>query len=147
LAVGINEARVVAQKLEGADHAGGTAELVEGQKAERVAHDDRNAGTQHARAQEPAIGDGEGGEAQKGLGLAAAGREEEQIDQLAISVRLLGDAVEIKQDVGELERAPGRRFLLSRITGSAGCPAAQRRGDGRLAIWKSSRARGSAHSR
>ena len=89
------------------------------------------------------MGDGEGGEAQIGLGLAAAGREEQEIDQLAIGVRLLGEAVEIEQDEGELERPPDRgsgRRIEHRAARSAEAMA-------RLAIRKASRARGSLRSR
>ena len=55
--------------------------------------------------------DREGGEAEIGLGLAAAGREEQQVDDLAVRMRRIGQAGEVEQDEGELERPPDRRLL------------------------------------
>ncbi len=65
-----------------------------------------------------------------GLGLAAAGREEQQVDELAIAMRWYRDAREVDQHERELERAP-----LAAAT-SSGCAVAvlgqalpHRRGD------------------
>ena len=63
---------------------------------------------------QPAPGDGEGGEAEIGLGLAAAGREEQEIDDRPVGMGRIGESVEIEQDEGELEQAPGRRLLICR---------------------------------
>ena len=52
--------------------------------------------------------DGEGGEAEVRLRLAAAGRKEQQVAQLAIGVCLVRHPREIEQDKGELERPPRR---------------------------------------
>ena len=52
-----------------------------------------------------------GGEAEIGFRLAAAGREEQQIDDLAIVVRRVLQAGEVEQDEGELERPPARRCV------------------------------------
>ena len=70
-------------EFERADEASGALKLVESQKPQRVAHDDREARAFEAGIVEPTPRDGEGGEAQIGLGLAAAGREEEQVDDRA----------------------------------------------------------------
>ena len=62
-----------------------------------------------ARVAQPPQHHGEGREAQVGLGLAAARREEEQVDRLAVGVARVGEAGEVQQDEGELEGAPARR--------------------------------------
>ena len=56
-----------------------------------------------------------GGEAEIGLGLAAAGREEQQIDDLAVVVQRVLQARQVEQDEGELERPPFRLALRGRI--------------------------------
>ena len=96
-------------EFERADEARGALKLVERQQAQGVAHDDREARAFEAGIVEPAPGDGEGGEAEIGLGLAAAGREEQQIDDRPVGMSRVGEAVEIEQDEGELEQAPRRR--------------------------------------
>ena len=50
----------------------------------------------------------EGRQAEVGLGLAAAGREEEQVDNLAVVVVRIDDPGQVHQDEGKLERSPGR---------------------------------------
>src|SRR5215472_787953 len=57
------------------------------------------------------MGDREGGEAEIGLGLAAARREEQQIDDLAVGMCLVYETGQVQQDEGELERTPPRRPL------------------------------------
>ena len=60
---------------------------------------------------QPPMSDGEGCEPEIGLGLAAAGGEEQQVHGLAIWVGLVDEASQIEQDEGELEWAPlGRRL-------------------------------------
>ena len=49
-------------------------------------------------------------EPEVGLGLAAAGREEQQVDRRAVRIARVGEAREVQQDEGELERAPARRL-------------------------------------
>ena len=56
-----------------------------------------------------------GGEAEIGLGLAAAGRKKKQIDSLAIGVQRIVEAREIQKDEGELERPPLGSLLAGRI--------------------------------
>ena len=58
---------------------------------------------------EAAVRDRPGGEAEIGLRLAAAGREEQQVDDLAVGVQPVVQAGEVEQDEGELERSPFRR--------------------------------------
>ena len=60
-----------------------------------------------------------------GLGLAAAGREEQQVSNLAIGVRSIDQAGEVEQDEGELERPPLR--LIDEPAGSPVAPALRRR--------------------
>ena len=92
--------RLLALELERADQAGGARELVEREQPQRVAHDDAHAGAgapgrlgmaqaaQHHR---------EGREPEVGLGLAAAGREEEEVDGLAVGVARVGDPREVQR--------------------------------------------------
>jgi hypothetical protein len=105
-----------AQQLQRADDAGGAAELVERQQAQCVAHDDADAGAEQPVRTEPAQRDGEGGKSQIRLGLAAAGREEQQVRGFAVGAALVGEAVEVEQNEGELEGAPRRRM----VAGAAG---------------------------
>jgi hypothetical protein len=64
-------------------------------------------------------GEGVGGESEICLGLAATGREEQQIDEgftagTTVRVSGLGERVDVQQDEGELERTPaGRRLALA----------------------------------
>ncbi len=75
-------------QLQGTDEGGGAGELVEGQQSEGVPHQDGHAGVGGDRAggalAEAAVEQGEGGEAEVGLGLAAAGGEEQEFDGLAV---------------------------------------------------------------
>src|SRR5207248_8604809 len=70
----------LALQLQGANQRGGAAELVERQEAERVAHEDADAGGGDSGVAEPAEDEGESGEAEVCLGLAATGGKEEEID-------------------------------------------------------------------
>ena len=79
--------RIAAHQLQCADDARGARKLVERQEAQRVAHQHRDAGAERAGIGDPAMRDRPGGEAEIGLGLAAAGREEQQIDDLAVVVQ------------------------------------------------------------
>ena len=100
-------------ELERADEARGALKLVERQKAQDVARDDGEARAFEAGIVEPAAGDGEGGEAEVGFGLAAAGREEQQVDDRSVGVRRLGEAVEVEQDEGERKQPPCRALCWS----------------------------------
>ena len=75
-----------------------------------------------------------------GLGLAAAGREEEQVDHLAVVVRRVDDARQVHQEERELERPPRRRRRSRR----GPCPASCRTAGGRRwpsRGWRSGRPR------
>jgi hypothetical protein len=52
-----------------------------------------------------------GSEAEIGFRLVAAGREEEEIDDLAIGMQPILQTGKIQQDEGELERPPARGTL------------------------------------
>ena len=79
--------RLAAHQFQRADDAGGARKLVEGQQPQRVAHQDGDARAEEAGIGDPAMRDRPGGEAEIGLGLAAAGREEQQIDDLAVGMQ------------------------------------------------------------
>ena len=55
------------------------------------------------------------GKAEIGFRLAAACREEQQIDDFAIGMRLVDEPGQIKQNKGELEGTPSRRLLDAQI--------------------------------
>ena len=74
-------------QLQGADQRRGAAELVERQQPQRVAHQHAQPGRGDAGIAQPAEDQREGGQAEVRLGLAAAGREEQQVDDLAVVVR------------------------------------------------------------
>ena len=76
-----------AHQFERAHDAGSASELIEREQAQRVAHDDGDAGAEHARVRQPPMRDHEGREAEIGFRLAAAGREEQEVGNL--SVRML----------------------------------------------------------
>ena len=81
---------LLALELQRADEPGGARELVEREQPQRVAHDHADAGARAALLAgmaQPAQHDRERGEAEVGLGLAAAGREEQQVDDLAVGSR------------------------------------------------------------
>ena len=62
------------------------------------------------RIAQPPQHHGERGEPEVRLRLAAAGREEEEVHELAFRVRGVGEARQVQQEEGELEGAPARRF-------------------------------------
>src|SRR5690606_24543987 len=65
------------------------------------------------------------------LGLAAAGREEQEVDDAALTVGRVDDAGQIEEDEGELERAPARRVdLLGPLAVAVAGALAHRGGDG-----------------
>ena len=116
---------MLALELERAHEAGGARELVEREEAQRVAHDHAHAGAREpllAGMAQPAQHHRERREAQVRLGLAAAGREEEQVHRLAVWVARVGEAGQVEQDEGELEGAPARLLDLE--------PLAERPRDG-----------------
>ena len=73
-------------EFQGTDERRGTAELVESQQAQRVAHQHAQTRGLHARVSQPSVDQREGGQAEVGFGLAAAGREEQQVHDLAVLV-------------------------------------------------------------
>ena len=97
--------------LQRADQPRRPRELIERQQPQRVAHDDAHAGAgqpvvagmaqapQHHRHR---------GQPQVGLGLAPAGREEQQIHRLAVRVDRISEAGQVQQQERELERPPAR---------------------------------------
>ena len=100
-----------AQQFQRADERGSAAQLVEGEEAQRVAHDDAHARTGPAvglRMPEPAEHHREGRKAKVRLRLAAAGGEEEEVHDLTVRVRRVGEPRQIQQQEGELEGAPLR---------------------------------------
>ena len=104
---------MLALELQRADEPGGARELVEREEPQRVAHDHAHPGAREpllARVAQPAQHHREGREAEVRLGLAAARREEEQVHGLAVRIARVGEAGQVQQDEGELERAPARRL-------------------------------------
>ena len=93
--------------------------------------------------------DREGGEAEIGFGLAAAGGEEQEVHDLAIRVLLFDEAGKVEEDEGKLEGPPcGRVHLLGRACSSIA--ASRRRAAIAIAsfmIAKASRARALRFSR
>ena len=55
---------------------------------------------------EPPKDHGERGEAEVCLGLSAAGREEEEVHELALGIGRVRDAGEVQEDEGELKGPP-----------------------------------------
>lgn len=104
------ELRSVALSLEfeSADQGCGTAQLVEREQAERVAHEHGKAAAERCAVHEPAEHDRVGSEAEVGLRLAAAGGEEEKVYAFAVAVALVSETVERKQDECQLEWPPCR---------------------------------------
>ena len=85
----------LAFQLQRADQAGRAGELVQGEQAQRVPHDDAHAGSLEPvvfRVAQPAQHHREGREAEVRLRLAAAGGEEEQVHGLAVGVVRVGEA-------------------------------------------------------
>ena len=130
----VDVVRIGAHQLERAHDAGRARQLVEREQAQRVAHDNGDAGTEHARPGEPAVRDDEGCETEIGLGLAAAGREEQQVGNLAVGMLAIGKPGNVEKDEGELERPPFRRGLRRRISGRAGIAPPRSHGDGEVHV-------------
>ena len=61
---------------------------------------------------QPAQHQGVGRQTQVGLGLAAAGGKEQQVDGVAIAIGGLGHPHEVHQQEGELERTPARQHVF-----------------------------------
>ena len=96
-------------ELQCADQAGGAGELVQGEQAERVAHDDAHPGALSSvlsGVAQPPEHHREGGDAQVRLRLAAAGGEEEQVHGLAVRIERVREARHVQQDECELEGPP-----------------------------------------
>src|SRR5262249_26920998 len=97
---------------------GCTRELVEGQQTKGVSHDHA-----HSRSGKafvlgiPATAEHhrERGQAEVRLGLTTTGREEEEVDDLAISRQRIGQSGEIEEDEGELERPPPRLSFVEAL--------------------------------
>ena len=110
----------LAFELQGADHRGGTAELIEGEQAQGVAHQHREAGTADAGVAQAPQHQREGRKAQIGLGFAATGREEKQLHDLPLGASFRGvwfrQARQVHQHEGQLEEAPLRGFGIGQIT-------------------------------
>ena len=104
---------LAALQFKGADQPGRAPELIEGQQPQGVAHDDADPGPGESGVSlvaEPPKDHGERGEAEVRLGLAAAGREEEEVHELALGIGRVRDAGEVQEDEGELKGPPaGRR--------------------------------------
>ena len=75
-------------ELQGADHRGGPTELIEGEQAQGVAHQHREASSVDGGVAQTSQHQGEGREAQIRLGLTAAGREEEQLHDFPFGATL-----------------------------------------------------------
>ena len=75
------------------------------------------------------MGDHERRKAEIGLGLAAAGREEQQVRNLAICMLAIGKSGDIEQDERELERPPFGCRLRGWIASSARIAAPRSRGN------------------
>ena len=96
-------------QLQGADQPRGASKLIQGQEAQGVAHDHahpRAAVAVRVRVAQPSQHHGKGGKAEIGLGLAAAGGEEQEIHRLAGRVARIDQPGEIQQDEGELKGPP-----------------------------------------
>ena len=72
----------------------------------------------------PAMGDDEGGETEIGLGLAAAGREEQQIGDLAVGVLAIGKPAMLRRMKASWN---GRHSGVGCARGSPVAPALRRR--------------------
>src|SRR5262245_23608984 len=91
--------------LEGADESRRALELLDREEPEGVPHQDGDTVALGA-PREPSVCDCEGDQTEIRLRLATAGREPEEIENLAIRVAAVDDAVEVQEDEGDLERPP-----------------------------------------
>ena len=109
-------------ELQRADQAGGAGELVQGEEAHGVAHDDAHPGALDSVlagvAQAPKH-HREGCETQVRLRLAAAGREEEQIHRLAVRIERVREARQVQQNECELEGPPSGRVPIVELLAEA----------------------------
>ncbi len=108
------------QHLGGADKRGSPLKLLRGEQPQRISHEHRHTGVAVASVRagadnhlQPADREGEGRQPQIGLGFAAAGGKEEQVDGRgviggAFGVRRVGQRRQVEQHEGELKRPPGR---------------------------------------
>jgi hypothetical protein len=80
----VSKSGFVAHQLQRADDTCGTRLLVQSQQAQRVAHNNTDAGAEDARVRQAAMGNREGSKAEIRLALAAAGWEEQQIHDFAV---------------------------------------------------------------
>ena len=112
---------LLAFQFQGADQRRRSPKLVEREQPQCVTHQHRQTAMDGVRVAKAAQYEGEGGKPEIGFGLAAAGREEQEVDEVALDMSRIGDPAQIHEDVGELEGTPygrGRRrrgapFLLS----------------------------------
>ena len=119
-----------AVELQRADQAGGAGELVQGEQAQGVAHDDAHPGALDAvlaGVAQASKHHREGCEAQVCLRLAAAGREEEQVHGLAVRIERVREARQVQQNECELEGPPTRPLPIVELFTEA---LAQRARDG-----------------
>jgi len=114
---------LLALQLERAHQAGRAGELVEGQKPERVAHDHADTGARPGtlfRVTQAAKDHDERRQSEVGLGLAAARREEQQVDRLAVGIGGVGEPGKVHQDERELEGLPAWAVYLEPLAQRAG---------------------------
>ena len=101
--------RGLAFQFERADQRRGAPKLVEGQEPKRVAHQHREAAMHGVGIAQPAKDQRERRQSEIGFRLAAAGWKEQEVDDLTLDMSGFGNAAQVHQDIGELERAPRRR--------------------------------------
>ena len=124
--------RIGAHQFERAYNARRAGELVKRKEAQRIAHDDGDAGAKNARAAQPSMSDHKGREPEIGLGLAAAGREEQQVGGLTIDVPPIDEAGQVKQNEGKLEWPPLRFWQCGRVASCTGIAATRGHRDGKI---------------
>ena len=93
-----------ADLLHCAQQRGGSLELLGRKQAQRVTHEDMNAGI--ARVLNASVEDCEGCLAEVGLGLAATCWKEDEVDPFAIGVIALCDRLDGRKKEGKLEWPP-----------------------------------------
>ena len=109
-------------ELQRADQTGGAGELVQGEEAQGVAHDDAHPGALDAvlaGVAEASKHHREGCETQVRLRLAAAGREEEQVHGLAVRIERIREARQVQQNERELEGPPTRPLPIVELRAEA----------------------------
>ena len=93
------------------------SKLVEREQTEGIAHEDRHTSGGRSRFSQPTEEDGERSQAQVGFRLAAAGREEQEVDQFTIGVSRFGQPPQVHEYERKLEWTPLRRIDLLRLDG------------------------------